>query len=350
MRSLAIIGGILTAGLLTGPAAPSAAQSVETVEYGEAAGVPLRMDVYRPPAGTANGIGAVVIHGGRWMRGGRGDTPAAIIAAQGFVAFSVDYRLAPEYPYPAAIEDVQAAVRYIRANAEEFGIDRGKLWAIGGSAGGHLAALLGALGSGSTMEGARVSATVSWSGPMDLQRLAASTPGLEQVATQFVGCSDPTDSTCAEALREASPVSHLDPSDPPMFIANGTAEPIPFEQAVVGARAADQAGVENVLWTVEGNVHGFSYVREVLPPAIAFVLNEIEGEQNAISPPPVPSIDVGTPTPRAPVTPGERSERSSPDRRGAGSSVPLVLAIVAVVAAAVIGLVFVVRNGARRPW
>jgi acetyl esterase len=331
------------------PAVPSAAQIVETIQYGEADGRPLLMDVYRPPSGESNGIAAVVIHGGRWMRGDRGDTPADLIAAQGFVAFSVDYRLAPESPYPAAIQDLQAAVRYIREHSGEFGVEPDKLWAVGGSAGGHLAALLGALGSGPRTQDARVAVAVSWSGPMDLELLAASSPGLEKAATQFVGCSDREDPACAQALREASPVTHLDPSDPPLFIANGTAEPIPFDQAVVGAQAAEEAGLENILWTVEGDLHAFSYAREVLPPTTAFVLNQIEGEHKDIAPPPVPAVEVEAPTaPRE--TPGERSGSFSEAQRDRGNHLPLVLAILALVIAAVIGMFLLVRGGARRAW
>jgi acetyl esterase len=347
LRTLAAVAGLALA-ITLARASPAPAQSVETgVRYVEADGVALMMDVYRPPAGRNNGIGVVVIHGGRWMQGDRGETPADLIAAQGFVAFSVDYRLAPEHTYPAAIEDLQTAVRYIRDHAEEYGIDPAKIWAIGGSAGGHLAALLGTLGQGPTTQDARIAVVVSWSGPMDLELLARSNAGLEQAATQFVGCRTVDDPACAKALREASPVMHLDPSDAPIFIANGTAEPIPFDQAVVGARAADEAGVDQVLWTVEGNVHGFSYVREVLPPAVAFVMNEIEGQENPVSPPAVPSVDIPTPTsptgsPRA--TSGARGEGYTPPRRDRGSSLPLVVGILALVAAAVLGTVLLVRG------
>jgi acetyl esterase len=334
---------LLVAVLAGGPPQAAAQEGPQFgVQYGEADGVPLLMDVYFP-FGERTGMGVIVIHGGRWMRGDRTDTPADDIASQGHVAFSVEYRLAPEHPYPAAIDDLQTAVRFIREHADEYGVDPAKIWAIGGSAGGHLAALLGTLGQGSTTEGARIAAAVSWSGPMDLELLAASTRGLERVATQFVGCRRAEDPACLAALREASPVTHLDPSDPPLFIANGTAEPIPFDQAVVMARAAEEAGVEANIWTVEGNVHGFSYVREVLPPTDVFVTNVIEGTDAPIVFPETPGIAVSSP-PGATGPIPEREQPGASGRRDEGNTTPLLLAILLGVAAAVIGTVMLSRN------
>jgi acetyl esterase len=332
---------LLVAGLAGAP--PASAQRAEFgVEYGEADGVPLLMDVYFPSS-EPTGMGVIVIHGGRWMRGDRTDTPAADIAAQGHVAFSVDYRLAPEHPYPAAIEDLQTAVLFVREHADEYGVDPTKIWAIGGSAGGHLAALLGTLGQGPTTEGARIAAAVSWSGPMDLETLSASALGLEKAATQFVGCTRAEESACSAALREASPVTHLDPSDPPLFIANGTAEPIPFDQAALMARAADEAGVEARIWTVEGNLHGFSYVREALPATDAFVTNAIEGTDLPITFPETPEGEVASPPGTTRSIP-ERDQPGATPGRDEGGATTLLLAVLLGVAAAVIGTVMVART------
>jgi acetyl esterase len=335
---------ILAAGLAGAPRLALAARGVQLgVQYGEADGIPLLMDVYLP-SGEATGMGVIVVHGGRWMDGDRRETPAAEIASQGHVAFSVDYRLAPEHPYPAAIEDLQTAVRFVREHADEYGVDPAKIWAIGGSAGGHLAALLGTLGEGSTTEGARIAAAVSWSGPMDLELLSADSRGLGSVVTDFVGCTRADPGGCEAALREASPITHLDPSDPPLFIANGTAEPIPFEQAVLMARAAEASGVPAGIWTIQGRVHGFSYVREALPPTLAFVTNAIEGTDVPITFPETPEIAVSSP-PEGTESNPERAQPGGTVRRSdEGNTNALLLAILVGVGAAVLGTVMLARR------
>jgi acetyl esterase len=342
---------VLAAGLAGAPGPAIAARGVQLgVQYGEADGVPLLMDVYLP-SGEATGMGVIVIHGGRWMDGDRSETPAAEIAAQGHVAFSVDYRLAPEYPYPAAIEDLQTAVRFVREHADEYGVDPAKIWAIGGSSGGHLAALLGTMGEGPPTEGARIAAAVSWSGPMDLELLSSDSRGLGAVVSQFVGCTRSDPHGCEAALREASPITHLEPSDPPLFIANGTAESVPFDQAVLMARAAEASGVPADIWTIEGSLHGFSYVREVLPPTLTFVTNAIEGTDVPITFPETPEIAVSSPSAVSESNPEREQAGGSPGRRGEGDTTALLIAILGGVCAAVIGTVMLARNrGGRRAW
>lgn len=335
---------LLALGLAGAPGPAAAQEGVQLgVQYGEADGVPLLMDVYFPP-GEGTGMGVILIHGGRWMDGDRGETPAEEIAAQGHVAFSVDYRLAPEHPYPAAIQDLQTAVRFVREHAGEYAVDPAKIWAMGASAGGHLAALLGTLGEGPTTEGARIAAAVSWSGPMDLDLLSGESRGLGSVVTQFVGCTRSDSGGCEAALREASPITHLDPSDPPLFMANGTAETIPFDQAVVMAKAAEEAGVQTGIWTIQGDVHGFSYIREALSPTLTFVTNAIEGTDLPITFPETPEVAVTTPPPATASVPERAARDGTPDRRDEGNATPLLLSILIGVAAAAIGSVMLARS------
>src|SRR4051794_20174400 len=106
--------------------------------------------------------GIVVIHGGGWIEGDKSSfvfrdrrAPANIVefARQGFVAVSINYRLAQEAPFPAALEDCKAAVRWLRAHAKEYNLDRGHIGAYGNSAGGHLAMLLAMVGKDAGLEG-----------------------------------------------------------------------------------------------------------------------------------------------------------------------------------------------------
>jgi acetyl esterase/lipase len=342
---LLLFVGVVAA--LLGMPIPAVGQSVkvqEGVQYGEADGAPLLLDAYLPAEGSSD-TGVIVIHGGRWMDGDRRETPADMLAEAGFVAFSVDYRLAPEFPYPAALEDLQTAVRWVRMHAEEYGIDPAKIWAMGGSAGGHLAALLGTIGEGALDQDARVAAVVSWSGPMDLESLAHSRAGLAEVATQFVGCRDPDEPDCAARLREASPIAHLDPTDPPIFIANATSEPVPYSQAQAMADAASKVGVPHQLWTIQGSDHAFSYVREALEPTEAFVVKFVEGTGQTLTTPSTP------PSPRATDRPPrERSEPVRTERSG-GNRVAMLLGILAALGAAVVAaVVFMRASRGRSAW
>ncbi len=122
-------------------------QVLRDVTYCTNDGVDLKMDVYFPwkPAGPSPVI--MFVHGGGWVAGTKTGTPGMSyfldLARRGYTTFSIDYRLAPTYTFPANIVDVKCAVRHIRANAAEYNIDPNRIGAWGASAGGHLVALLG---------------------------------------------------------------------------------------------------------------------------------------------------------------------------------------------------------------
>jgi acetyl esterase/lipase len=275
MRGVARIlaSTFLLAGILLLPAFPSeAGVSVQRdVEYGKAGGERLLLDVYRPGGGGLH-PGVVAIHGGRWANGDKSDIPAEEFAELGHVVFAVNYRLAPEHVYPAAVEDVEKAVRWVRAHAGQYGVDPDRIWALGGSAGGHLAGMLATAAEGE----ARVAAAVSYSGPMDLERLAESSRGLERTVMDFLGCKD-WNKKCRGRAREASPVTNVDQGDAPLYLANGTDEPIPLRQATRMANALERAGVAHRLRKIRGDDHAFQYRRAVLHPSTAFVAQHFGG-------------------------------------------------------------------------
>src|SRR6476659_9232127 len=107
---------------------------------------PLAADVYRP-RGAGPFPGMLVVHGGAWRMGTRADLAAIAkaLAEHGYTAVAIDYRLAPQYKFPAQIYDCQAAVRWMREHAKELKIDPNHIGGFGYSAGGHLVALLGTL-------------------------------------------------------------------------------------------------------------------------------------------------------------------------------------------------------------
>ena len=120
------------------------------MRYGTADGKPLLLDVYLPVT-TGRGRSAVVlVHGGAWRGGDKRDfaVEARRLAAAGLVAFSVNYRLDTMPAFPAQVDDVQAAVRWVRGHADDYGVDPARIGALGASAGGHLVAMLATLGQG----------------------------------------------------------------------------------------------------------------------------------------------------------------------------------------------------------
>jgi acetyl esterase/lipase len=159
--------------------APAGATFQKDVVYGHAEGVDLKLDLGKPPAGGPPVPALVFIHGGAWQVGSK-DTFEPLVrqfADNGYVTASVEYRLAPAHKWPAQIEDVKCAVRYLRAHAKELNIIPDKIGAAGDSAGGHLSLLLGLMDPKDGLEGtggnpeqsSKVQAVVNFYGPTDMK-------------------------------------------------------------------------------------------------------------------------------------------------------------------------------------
>ena len=259
------------------------------IVYASPDGVPLKLDAYLPGSpGPRPSV--ILIHGGAFRTGGRGweSYLATALVDAGFAAFSVDYRLAPEFPFPAAVDDVLAAVAWVRAHAAEYGVDPREIGAIGESAGGHLAAMLAVLGKDSLDTGSRIAAAVSWSGPMDLHALVRDagdvvTGGLtirDDVVEPFLGCRGVS---CARLFRNASPVTFVDHSDAPMLLVSSVEEFLPIAQTREMATELRRAGVSVRVIEMLGAKHAGEYAndpvpgssRTVLDAAIAFLRSEL---------------------------------------------------------------------------
>lgn len=212
----------------------------------------LTLDAYVPDDTVRDRPAVVLVHGGAWQGGDKRDFAAQgeALAALGFVAVSVNYRLAPAHPFPAAIQDVQAAVAWLRAPTQvrHYGIDPHRIGALGGSAGGHLAAMLGTLGRGPLDTKSRVAAVVTWSALTDLTTIA--TPGF---GLELYGC---TSSQCPQTAAADSPVTHVDATDAPTLLVNATDDPITrLDQATEMNDVLGRAGVAHDLLVVPGSAH-----------------------------------------------------------------------------------------------
>src|SRR5262249_34444352 len=145
------------------------------VVYGTQDGMKLLMDVYQPDGFQGKRPGILFIHGGGWAFGDKGmyGPLARALAAKGFVAFSINYRLLPKYHYPAQLDDAQRAVRYVRAHADAYNLDPDRLGALGDSAGGYLVAMLGTRDTRDNSDSdlsrysSRVECVVDFYGPSD---------------------------------------------------------------------------------------------------------------------------------------------------------------------------------------
>ena len=270
------------------------------VPYGTADGAPLLLDSCLP-AGPVEGIppraAIVVIHGGSWQHGDKANlnwrSVCQWFASEGFVAVSVNYRLVPAAVFPAQLDDVQTAVRWLRdpAQVERYNIDPDRIGAFGGSAGGNLAALLGTVGSGPWTEDARVAAVADLSGPVDLRRPIPTTDSynqdFRQVVLDYLGCTNYAD--CPGAAK-ASPVFLADETDPPFFVGHSTDEFIPISQAEEFVAALRAQRIDTTYVRVEGTLHSIAMLDDdVRARVIEFFREKLGSDPFAATPSPLPT-------------------------------------------------------------
>jgi len=275
---LILVGALLALGAGSGQVPPTPAPTTpeevpfevrSNVRYGTAGGQDLFLDAYVPDDTNAERVSVFVIHGGAWRTGDKADVveEATRLARRGWVAFAVNYRLTAPEAFPAEIDDVQTAVKWARANADEYRLDPGRIGALGFSAGGHLAAMLATLGEGPPDRGGRILVGAAWSGPMDLTTLALG--DWAPLSALLLPCL-PT--KCPQRWVDASPVSQVDPTDAPFFLANSDAELVPVLQAQAMAAHLDTAGVGYELVVVPGNRHGHDIREDVWAATVALVV------------------------------------------------------------------------------
>jgi acetyl esterase/lipase len=287
---------------------------------------PLRLDLYQPPGAPGSHPLVVFIHGGGWMSGHTRHSGAfedwpgvlASLAAKGYVVASVEYRLSGEAPFPAAIQDVKAAIRWLRARAPQYGIDRQRAIVWGGSAGGQLAALAatscGAAAlrpvterrpsgdravSEGTPSGAErgnpqrglaterpakeppapggrtvprpedsesdcVQGLITWYGIFDFATIAAQSGpdgprrlgSADTAPSRYLGCAL---SSCTPAiLAAASAASYVNSTDPPALLIHGTADhTVPVQQSRDFYALLRSKGVPAELVEIPGVDHSF---------------------------------------------------------------------------------------------
>lgn len=245
--------------------AAQAARHVDGLVYAVVDGEPFALDLHLP-AGDAPAPLVVYLHGGAWSAGNRTGYPAFLVE-QGFAVASVDFRSTDVAPFPANVHDIKAAIRYLRARADQLGIRGDRIVVSGASSGAHLAALVGVTGGVAQLEGtvgdhlqvsSAVQAIVSWFGASDLTTiLAQSTPfglGVREPALRRLLGGTPDERP--ELARLASPVFHVDATDPPLLLLHGDQDrQMPINQLHELLAAYERAGARVDSLVLDGVGH-----------------------------------------------------------------------------------------------
>jgi acetyl esterase/lipase len=248
------------------PAVPEGVVVRRDLEYAKPDGVSLKLDLYLPESepGAGGKLPVVVwVHGGGWLNGSKDNCKAAWLAAEGFAVASINYRLTDVAQWPAQIDDCYAAVRWLRSNAEKYQLDPDHIGAWGGSAGGHLVALMGTRRfPGKEKISSQVQAVCDWYGPSELLTMPPNTLGngrtLEDIAksngAKLLGA---TVRDIPEKAKDASALDNVSKDDPPFLIMHGSADPgVPVEQSTRLHEKLKAAGVSSELRIIEGAGHG----------------------------------------------------------------------------------------------
>ena len=225
------------------------------------------LDLYLPDLGYATPL-IVWIHGGAFRMGSKEDRVPFEMLEQGYAIASLNYRLSQHALFPAQIEDCKAAVRWLRAHADTYGLDPSRFASWGESAGGHLAAMLGTAGHERSFEvgehlehSSSVQAVLDFFGPTDFLQMDAQRPPEGMVHDTW---DSPESQLVGGAIQEhpaevarANPVTYVTPETPPFLIVHGDRDPlVPYHQSTLLVAALEAAGVPVTFYTVVGAGHG----------------------------------------------------------------------------------------------
>jgi acetyl esterase/lipase len=261
--ALAVCMGMVSG--VTVKAAPPKLTIDQDIAYSKVGSRELKLDIARPAEGDGPFPAVLVIHGGAWRQGNKADVRPILpqFVEHGFVAISPEYRFCPQNAFPAQIHDVKAAVRWLKVNAKKYRIDPDQIGAMGFSAGGHLAMMLGLTSPNDGLEGdvsagapdSRVKAVVNYFGPTDLA--AKDIPDIcKPWIKDFLGGS-PQDRP--DAAAKASPLTFVSKDDAPVLTFQGTKDSlVPYNQAIKLADAMSSAGVPGRVELILGADHGWA--------------------------------------------------------------------------------------------
>jgi acetyl esterase/lipase len=297
MKRLALTAVLALAAFVPSPApraADDAGYTRKEVIYGRKVGTALTMDVFTPAKG-ANGAGVIAVMSGGWYSNHdfiNGSIPLYIkpLLDKGYTVFAVVHGSNPKFSIPEILDDLHRAVRFIRHNAKEYGIDGDRLGITGGSAGGHLSLMQGCAGKAANpkatdavdRESSRVQAVVSFYPPTDFlnwgeegKHMLGKHPvvpvkgafdfhRLDPKTNSFVEITDEKERE--EIGKKISPIYNVAKDNPPTLIIHGDKDPlVPLQQAEIMAAKLKEAGVPSELIVKKGGGHDAALVKEHMP-------------------------------------------------------------------------------------
>jgi acetyl esterase len=255
MKIVALLFASLALWLMT--ECPSSAVDLTDIEYANAGGVRLTLDAHVPD-GNGPFPAAILVHGGGWVGGDKQQYITYIfqpLSDAGFAWFSINYRLAPQFRFPADADDVESAIQFVKASAAKYKVDPKRIALIGESAGGHLVSYVGAR----NRPDSRVAAVVSMYGVHDFVAAAVQWKPLPHELLDLFGITAVTAETAPELIK-ASPVVYVTKDMPPFLLMHGSKdEDVPFEQSVEMCDKMKKAGAHCDLITIQGAPHGMDH-------------------------------------------------------------------------------------------
>ncbi len=228
------------------------------IEYAQAGGESLKLDAFTP-TGKGPFAAVIFVHGGGWVGGDKtgGNDPLFVpVTQRGIAWFTINYRLAPKHNYPAPVEDIHTAIRWVKAHAAEFNIDPNRIALVGESAGGQLLAQAVVLAQAAE----RVAAVVPFYAPidfiLDMERRGGLSPGMRAL---FGRKETQADEATLQLLRAASPINHVRAGLPPFLLVHGTGDmSVLYNWSPLFQAKLKAAGVACELITIPDGAHGMA--------------------------------------------------------------------------------------------
>ena len=242
--------------LIAASAALFGAELKSDIEYSKVGGESLTLDA-SVPDGAGPFPAVVIVHGGGFVRGTKTSyvTPLFPVLDEAKMAwFSINYRLATKAPFPAPIEDTEAAIAWVRKHAREYKVDPNRIVLLGESAGGHIVSYVGA------KDGAKLHlrGVVVFYGPQELVSHAAEHGGkISEGMAQYLSITPEITPEASKKLQDASPYTYINKQMPPVLLLHGTKDTqVDYQQSVKMKKRFDEVGVPCEFITITDGPHG----------------------------------------------------------------------------------------------